>query len=270
MTDAATKELADTPMSDRQRRYREQYRSRIVGWYNGWLHVSVIYAIGLAAMSIYIQSMQDIRWWEWLIVPAVFLIANMFEWWVHRHVMHRPQKLRALRAVYNRHTLMHHQFFTDHEMRFAGQHDWRVTFFPPFALVTFILMSTPAALVAGWLFSPNVGWLVMATTTAMYLIYEFMHFCCHVEDNWLVRNAPFVNTIRRHHTAHHNQSIMMERNMNLTFPIADWLFGTSDLDRGLLGTLLNGYETRFVRTDMRKTSRTPDGRRSRPSPTPAE
>ena len=23
--------------------------------------------------------------------------------------------------------------------------------------------------------------------------------------------------------------------MNLTFPIADWLFGTSDLDRGLLG-----------------------------------
>ena len=23
--------------------------------------------------------------------------------------------------------------------------------------------------------------------------------------------------------------------MNLTYPIADWLFGTSDLDRGLLG-----------------------------------
>ena len=26
--------------------------------------------------------------------------------------------------------------------------------------------------------------------------------------------------------------------MNLTFPIADWLFGTSDLNRGLIGTLL--------------------------------
>ena len=52
---------------------------------------------------------------------------------------------------------------------------------------------------------------------------------------------PCVNTIRRHHWAHHAQNIMMEKNMNLTFPIADWMFGTSDLDRGLLGTLFNGY-----------------------------
>lgn len=91
----------------------------------------------------------------------------------------------------------------------------------------------------------------------MYLIYEFMHFCCHVDENWFVRNMPFVNTIRRHHTAHHNQSIMMERNMNLTFPVMDWLFGTSDLDRGLIGHLFNGYDTRYIRKNMRKTSRTP-------------
>jgi hypothetical protein len=45
--------------------------------------------------------------------------------------------------------------------------------------------------------------------------------------------------------------------MNLTFPIMDWLFGTSDLDRGLLGHLFNGYESRFVKRDMRRTARTP-------------
>ena len=50
---------------------------------------------------------------------------------------------------------------------------------------------------------------------------------------------------------------MMERNMNLTFPFADWLFGTSDLNRGLLGTVFNGYDERFIKTDMRKTSATP-------------
>ena len=171
--------------------------------------------------------------------------------------MHRPSQIKAFRAIYNRHTLMHHQFFTEQEMRFADHHDWRVTFFPPYALVTFTMMSIPPALVLGWMVSPNVGWLLISTTTSMYLIYEFMHFCCHVDDNWFVRNVPFVNTIRRHHAAHHNQSIMMERNMNLTFPIMDWLFGTSDLDRGLLGHLFNGYDTRFVKTDMRKTSRTP-------------
>ncbi len=78
----------------------------------------------------------------------------------------------------------------------------------------------------------------IATTTGMYLIYEFMHFCCHVDENVFVRHCPFVNTLRRHHTAHHNARLMMEVNMNLTFPIADWLFGTSDLNRGLVGTLL--------------------------------
>jgi hypothetical protein len=163
--------------------------------------------------------------------------------------------------------MMHHQFFTEQEMRFADHHDWRVTFFPPFALVVFTFMSIPPAIVAGWLISPNVGWLLMSTTTSMYLIYEFMHLCCHVDENWFVCHMPFVNTIRRHHTAHHNQSIMMERNMNLTFPIMDCLMGTSDLNRGLLGHVFNGYDTRYVKTDMRKTARTP---RVTPSAVPAE
>ncbi len=263
-------ELNTSRMSDRQRKYRETYRSRIVGWYNGWLHVSVIYAIGIAAMSIYIQSMQTVLWWEWLIVPVALLGANFFEWFLHTHVMHRPQKIRALRAIYTRHTMMHHQFFTDEEMRFAGQHDWRVTFFPPFALVTFICMSVPIALVAGMVISANVGWLLISTTTMMYLIYEFMHFCCHVGENWFVRNVPFVNTIRRHHTAHHNHSLMMERNMNLTFPIMDWLMGTSDLNRGLLGHVFNGYGTQHLKTDMRRTARTPDGRLPDEKVVPAE
>ena len=250
-------ELSTSAMSDRQRGYRQTYRERITGWYNGWLHVFVIYTIGLTALYIYISNMQGITLLEWMTVPLTFLMCNFFEWWIHRYIMHRPSKIPLFRAVYSRHTLMHHQFFTEHEMRFAGHHDWRVTFFPPYSLVVFTLMSIPAALVLGWLLSPNVGWLFISTTTSMYLIYEFMHFCCHIDENWFVRNMPFVNTLRRHHTAHHNQNIMMERNMNLTFPIMDWLFGTSDLNRGLIGHLFNGYDTQHVKTDMRKTSATP-------------
>ena len=40
--------------------------------------------------------------------------------------------------------------------------------------------------------------------------------------------------------------------MNLTFPIADWLLGTSDLDRGLLGHLFNGYLTRHLKPDLKE------------------
>ena len=258
-------ELTETRMGERQRRYRATYRERVAGWYNGWLHVVLIYVIGFTALYVYAANVADVRWWEWCTIPTVVLVANFFEWSVHRYVMHRPSNVPVLRAVYTRHTLMHHQFFTEEEMRFAGNEDWRVTFFPPYALVVFTLSSIPPALIAGLVISSNVGWLLITTTTSMYLIYEFMHFCCHVNDNWFVRNMPFVNTIRRHHAAHHNQGIMMERNMNLTFPIMDYLFATSDLNRGLLGHLFNGYDTRYVRTDLRKTSRTP-----KPDSTPAE
>ena len=250
-------ELSLTSMSDRQRKYRQTYRERVTGWYNGWLHIALIYTIGFTELYIYTANLKNVTAVEWLTVPVTFLFCNFFEWWLHRYVMHRPSQNALFRAVYNRHTLMHHQFFTEHEMRFADHFDYRVTFFPPYALAAFTLMSIPGAIFFGYLFGANVGWLFITTTTTLYLTYEFMHYCCHVNDNAFVRNMPFVNTLRRHHTAHHAQSIMMERNMNLTFPVMDWAFRTSDLNRGLLGTLFNGYSNAFVKTDMRKTARTP-------------
>lgn len=244
-------------MSEKQADFRNEYRSRIAGWYHGYLHVVVIYAIGLTAMYVYVQNIHGVRWWEWLTIPVIGLLSNFFEWALHMNIMHRPITTRGLRPIYVRHTLNHHQFFSDDDMRFRDQRDWRVTFFPPYALVVFILMSTPGALILGYLISANVGWLLISTTTGMYLIYEFMHFSCHVDENWFVRYCPFVNTLRRHHTAHHNSRIMMEVNMNLTFPICDWMFGTSDLDRGLLGHLFNGYDTKHVKKDLRGRPKTP-------------
>ena len=244
-------------MDERQKKFRNLYRSRIDGWYNGFFHVAVIYGIGIGALYIYIQNIAAMRWWEWLTIPTVVLLCNMFEWFLHTHIMHRPIQIRGLRPIYIRHTLNHHQFFSDSEMRFRDHGDWRVTFFPPYALVVFILMSAPGGLVLGFLISPNVGWLLMCSTTGMYIVYEFMHFCCHVDENWFVRYCPFVNTLRRHHTAHHNSRLMMEVNMNLTFPIADWLFGTSDLDRGLFGHLFNGYSTKHLKTNLRGQPKTP-------------
>ena len=189
-------------------------------------------------------------------MPVVFLATNAFEWWIHRYVMHRPVK--GFMGIYRRHTLAHHQFFTDAEPTIDTTRDFRITFFPPYALVTFIAMSVPPALVLGCLWSANAGYLLMCTTVGMYLNYELFHWCCHVKDDRVVRRVPFVNSLRRHHIAHHNQAIMMEKNFNLTYPIADWLFRTSDLQRGLFGHLFNGYDTSHVRTDLRRVRNSAD------------
>jgi hypothetical protein len=70
-------ELANTPMTERQRKYRENYRERVAGWYNGWLHILLIYTIGFTALYVYIPNLHDVRWWEFLAV--VFMFANFFE-----------------------------------------------------------------------------------------------------------------------------------------------------------------------------------------------
>jgi hypothetical protein len=239
-------------MSERQRRFREEYQSGISPLYSGPLHIGVIYVVGLAVIAFCVSRLEGARW-EWLLVLPVFFFSNLFEWWIHKNVMHRLVDVWALRAIYDRHTRQHHQYFTDNEMTVDSTREWRIIFFPWRALFTFMALGTPFALGLAWLVNANAGYILMVTIVGQYLIYETFHYCCHVHENWFVRNMPFVNTIRRHHTAHHNYGIMMNRNMNLTFPIADWVMGTSDLDRGLVGHIFNGYDESHVRAELRPT-----------------
>ena len=67
-------------MDARQIDFRREYRSRIAGWYNGYVHVLVIYTIGLTALYIYTQHISNVLWWEWLAIPVVAVLCNLFEW----------------------------------------------------------------------------------------------------------------------------------------------------------------------------------------------
>jgi len=248
--------MDSTRMSQRQAAFRADFRARIAPAYAGWAHVALIYALGLSAIWVCARHISTPAWYEWLVIPVAFCLSNAFEWWIHRFIMHRPVK--GFMGIYKRHTLAHHQFFTDLEPTIDNTRDFRIVFFPPYALVAFMALSLPPALLLGLVGLPNAGWLLLITNVALYLNYELFHYCCHVKDDRLVRHMPLVNSIRRHHIAHHNTAIMMERNFNLTYPVADWFFDTSDLRCGLLRHVFNGYDTRFVRRDLKKVRGTTD------------
>ena len=55
--------------------------------------------------------------------------------------------------------------------------------------------------------------------------------------------------------------------MNLTFPIADWLFGTSDLDCGVIGHLFNGYNTHRINKNLKSKPLLPNEAAANPIPT---
>lgn len=232
-------------MTERQRKFRESYKSDISPFYNGLLHIAVMYTVGAGLIYYCLTHLQDAGW-AWLTVIPVAIAGNFVEWAMHKYVMHRLIDVFALRAIYDRHTRQHHQYFTDTEYTIDTTREFRIVFFPWRVLTVLIVSGSALGYLASMIFSPNVGYILFITMIGHYLIYETFHYCCHVHENWFVRNMPFVNTIRRHHAAHHNLGIMMHKNMNLTFPIADWIMGTSDLKRGLFGTLFNGFDESHI------------------------
>ena len=237
-------------MTERQRIFREQYVAGISRWYNGLIHIGVMYAAGIGAIWWCLSRIQDARW-EWLVMIPVAIAGNFVEWGMHKFVMHRLRDVFAVRSIYDRHTRQHHQYFTDLDPTISTVKEFRIVFFPWRVLAVLALAGGLMSLAMAALINANAGYITFVTMIGHYMIYETFHFCCHVQENWFVRNMPFVNTIRRHHAAHHNMGIMMHLNMNLTFPVADWFMGTSDLNRGLFGHLFNGYDDRYVKEELK-------------------
>ncbi len=237
-------------MTDRQRRFREQYMAGISPWYNGLVHIGVMYTAGIAAIAWCVSRMQHPTW-EWLLIIPVAIAGNFIEWGMHKFVMHRLVDVFALRAIYDRHTRQHHQYFTDNDFTIGTVKEFRIVFFPWRVLIVLAVMGGLFGFVAATLINANAGYVVFITMIGHYMVYETFHLCCHVPENPVVRNLPFVNTIRRHHAAHHNMGIMMHCNMNLTFPVADWAMNTSDLKRGLLGHIFNGYSEKYVKEELK-------------------
>ena len=132
-------------MSEKQINFRKEYRSANRRLVQRIPSRRVIYAIGFTAMYIYVQNIGNVVWWEWLTIPVVILVCNMFEWFLHTHIMHRPITVKGLRPIYVRHTLNHHQFFSDSGHAFPRPERLARDIFPPYALVVFILMSAPGA-----------------------------------------------------------------------------------------------------------------------------
>jgi len=235
---------------ERQRLFREKFLAETPHWYHGVYHLGFTLLVTGAAMWYSWIHIDDAKW-QWLLVIPIALFGNWVEWAAHRYVLHRPVK--GLEMIYKRHCGVHHQFFTHHDLTYRGQKEWRALLFPPFAPVGFVLVAIPPALVIGALISPNAGYIVVFTMAAYYLLYEGLHTLSHLDDRRhpYLKHIPLINTVRRMHYIHHAPGFMQTRNFNLTFPICDALFGTSDLDRGLIGTLFNGSSNRSMRKDLR-------------------
>ena len=207
-------------------RFRQKYREHVIGrWYNGVAHLSFVYlgsltVIGLAALFV----SRPISAGEWSVFFGTFLVANFVEYFGHRIPMHN----RILMGImFHRHTGEHHQFFTEECMTCRSTRDYKIVLFPPVMLFVYLgVVAAPIGTAFYFFYNLNAAMLCVIMAMLYFLQYETLHFCYHLdEDAWAAR-LPVIRQLREHHRIHHAQQLMNSYNFNITWPIADFVFGT--------------------------------------------
>ena len=203
----------------------EEQVARVSRWYRGEVHFVLLNLLGGTLLALVARGLGSLTWRTWLTAPLAFLFANYFEWRVHRGPLHRPGWLRIL---YKRHTLLHHVWFHTETMAVRSHREMKFVLFPLPALLGAALVAVPPALLWGEFVGAEAGRVFYLVAIGYYLLYEWLHLAYHLPtDIWIVRN-PLVRRLREHHARHHDPSLMVHKNFNVTFPLCDALLGTLD------------------------------------------
>jgi hypothetical protein len=211
---------------------RAAFRERhVTPGYSGPLHLASTITVSLALATICIVMVENVKPLEWLAIPLTFAYANLSEYLGHRGPMHHRKRL--LSAVFQRHSIEHHAFFTDEAPSFDSTRDYKAVLFPPVLLLFFIgCFAMPVGAVLYFLISANVAFLFVLTSVLYFLNYELLHFAYHSDPKAWIARLPFMSGLRLHHIRHHNRNVMTRYNFNITYPLCDYLFGTLYKEKG--------------------------------------
>lgn len=160
------------------------------------------------------------------LIPIFIAYASLFEWCLHRFVMHRPVK--GLRFAFEKHAHVHHHIFkADESYHLRDEADKAKI---PMAwwngAVMILIASTPCA-IFGLISNNWQPWGMLVVVLGIYYgAYESLHWCMHlpkkprarlIERSWIFRR------LNGHHLLHHRY---MGKNFNVVLPLWDWIFGT--------------------------------------------
>jgi len=151
---------------------------------------------------------------------CAFIYASVFEWTLHKYLMHTP----VWRYPFKAHALVHHGLFRTGDNYFLS--DIKVI-----KKVRFAWWNAPFII---GLHVPVILWIQHLTGTAVlsgavlalmiyYGLYEYLHYCMHVPKKRRLENAAWFRWLDSHHHMHHKRHF---NNLNVVLPLADILFGT--------------------------------------------
>jgi hypothetical protein len=213
--------------------FRQAMLRAVPSWYVPWTHLAGTAGVGLVTIGLALFNIERLAASELAVIPLVLVLANLFEWYVHKNVMHRRSRL--IPVLYDRHTPEHHRVFHHDDMAIRNARELRLVLIPAMGVLGIVLLTVPAALLTGLLVAPNVGWLLLASSACCVVGYELTHLCYHLPEGSFVYRFRLLKVLREHHARHHHPRLMQRFNFNVTVPLADAIFrtlaGARDLDR---------------------------------------
>jgi hypothetical protein len=213
---------------ERRDRVRQASLGEIPWWYSPWGHLASTTGIGLATLAVSAYELHaqatPLRWSDFLVIPCVFLLANFFEWRVHKHVLHRRRW--PFQVIYDKHTPMHHMIYVEEDMTLRSTQEFRLVLMPAMGVLGVVLATAPIAVGVAYLWSSAAGWLFLVSSSAYMVIYEVLHLCYHARADSFVGRLAFIPKLRAHHAKHHDPRYMQRYNFNVNVPLFDWIMGT--------------------------------------------
>ena len=221
---------------------RDAVRARslreIPWWYNPYAHLASTTGIGLVVLVVSLSRLHGVRWTDLLVVPVVVLIANFYEWQVHKSVLHK--RFWPFEVIYDKHTPMHHMIYVEEDMALRSAQEFRLILIPAAGVLGIVLAAAPIALGLAWLWSAAAGWLFLLTASLFMVSYEVLHLCYHAPADSFIGRLRLIQVLRAHHARHHDPRLMQRYNFNVTVPLFDWIMGTMAPPRGEARRASNG------------------------------
>jgi hypothetical protein len=191
--------------------------------YRWWRHVALVAAFVVAGAWLAASHLQAGSHANGVALAIMLLAINLGEYVAHRWHLHVR---RFPTAVYRRHVLEHHAFFSHEHMAIAEWRDLHWVLFPPWALPLLIASVLPFIALLRLLALPHFGWLLLLAAFCYYGVYELTHVLTHLPDTHPLARSAVARAFACHHPLHHDPARMRRWNFNFAVPLFDWLFRT--------------------------------------------
>jgi hypothetical protein len=210
--------------SESREELRRKLMDAIPSSYRPALHLASTLGVGLVTLVIALRGLSQVRAIELVTIPIVFVLANGFEWRVHRGLLHR--RVKPLHELYDRHTPQHHMVFQHGDMAIRSARELRLVLMPAVGILGVVVGTAPVAWGVSRALGANVGWLFLVTAALYMVTYELTHLAYHLPEDGAIGRFPLIRVLREHHSRHHDPRLMQRWNFNVTVPLFDWLCGT--------------------------------------------